>query len=164
MEPEAARMVASLTAGIDENNFLCQLAGDLLEYGQGFLSENDSATAEAIFKAVEEFGRQVEGGAAFSQEQLAGMDIQIQALGGLGQFYTTVESADGVASVTEATNALTIKVEDVAGFFVALDELFLKPMTTEFWNMVSGIILGSGDISLFNNPDVASTAPPTAIP
>jgi hypothetical protein len=164
MEPEAARMVASLTAGIDENNFLCQLAGDLLGYGQGFLSENDSATAEAIFKAVEEFGRQVEEGAAFSQEQLAGMDIQIQALGGLGQLYTIVESADGVASVTEAANALTIKVEDVAGFFAALDELFLKPMTTGFWNMVSGIILGSGDISLFSNQDVASAAPPPSSP
>ncbi|MCC6153556.1 MAG: hypothetical protein IT367_07335, partial [Candidatus Hydrogenedentes bacterium] len=84
MEPDAARMVAALTAGVDENNFLCQLAGDLLSYGQGFLSANDFPAAEAIFKAVEQLGRQVETGASFSQEQLAGLDIQRYALDGLG--------------------------------------------------------------------------------
>lgn len=161
MEPDAARMVAALTAGMEENNFLCQLAGDLLKYGQVFLSENDRATAEQIFKAVNQLGQQVEEGASFSQEQLAGMDIQRQALSVLGQLYTTVESADGVVSVTEATVALTARVQDLAGFFNALDELFLQPMTAEFWNMVSGIILGAGDLSLFNNPDVASATPST---
>ncbi|HRI87895.1 MAG TPA: hypothetical protein PK869_06515, partial [Candidatus Hydrogenedentes bacterium] len=80
MDADAARMVSALTAGVEENKFLCQLASDLLDYGQGFLSANDTETAENIFRAVESLGRQVEEGASFSQEQLAGMDIQAQAL------------------------------------------------------------------------------------
>lgn len=164
MEPDVARMVAALTAGVDENNFLCQLAGDLLKYAQGFLSANDSATAETIYSGVEQFGRQVEAGAELTQEQLAGVDIQRAALAGLGELYTTVESADGVASVTEATNALTLDVQELASFLFALDELFLKPMTTDFWNLLSGIILGSGDIHLFDNPEITSSASPAATP
>ncbi|NUM56834.1 MAG: hypothetical protein HUU46_24660 [Candidatus Hydrogenedentes bacterium] len=164
MEADVARMVAALTAGVDENNFLCQLAADLLEYAQGFLSANDTATAEAIYNGVEQLGRQVEAGADLSQEQLAGVDIQRHALEGLGQLYTTVESADGVASVTEATNALTVDVIELAEFLTALDELFLKPMTTEFWNLLSGIVLVSGDIFLFENPEIASATAPAATP
>ncbi len=164
MDPEAARMVAALTAGVDENNFLCQLAGDLLSYGQGFLSENNFPAAEAIFKAVEQLGRQVESGASFSQEQLAGLDIQRSALGGLGQLYETVESAEGVATVTDATNDLTIDVEELHNFFVTLDEMFLKPMTTEFWNIVSGIILGSGDLALMGNEEIESALAPSTTP
>ena len=163
METDAARMVAALTAGVDENNFLCQLADDLLKYAQDFMSAKDPATAQAIYDGVEQMGRQVVTGANLSQEQLAGLDIQRYALEGLGQLYATVESADGVASVTEAMNALTAQVEDLAGLFNALDEMFLKPMTTDFWNMVSGLILGTGDITLVQNPQVTSAAPaPTA--
>jgi hypothetical protein len=164
METDAARMVAALTAGVDENNFLCQLAGDLLDYAQGFLSANDSATAESIYRSVEQFGQQVEAGADLSQEQLAGLDIQRQALAGLSQLPGTVESADGVAYVTEATDALRIEIIDLADFFSELDQLFLKPMTTDFWNMVSGIILGSGDLSLFDNPEITSATPPATTP
>lgn len=164
MDPEAARMVAALTAGVDENNFLCQLAGDLLSYGQGFLSANDLSAAEAIFKAVEQLGRQVETGASFSQEQLAGLDIQRYALDGLGQLYATVESAEGVATVTDATEALQIDVEELSQFFITLDEMFLEPMTTEFWNIVSGIILGSGDLALMGNAEIESALAPATTP
>ena len=161
MDPDAAKLVTALTGGVDENKFLCQVARDLLEYGQGFLSANDTQTAQEIFQAVEQLGRQVQEGATFSQEQLAGMDIQAQALEALGPLYTTIESADGVAQVTAATEALTNQIQEFSSFFTALEQLFQSPMTTDFWNMVSGLILDSGDLNLFNNADVTSALTPT---
>lgn len=156
MDPAAAELVSALTAGVKENKFLCQLAQDLLEYGQGFLSANDLQTAERIFRGVQQLGRQVEEGAIFSQEQLAGMDIQAQALDALGPLYSTIESAEGVAAVTAEMEALTVRITELDQFFQVLDTLFQTTMNEEFWASVSSLILDSGDLSLFSYPEIAA--------
>ncbi|MDZ4861097.1 MAG: hypothetical protein SGI88_19165 [Candidatus Hydrogenedentes bacterium] len=164
MDPEAARLVSALTAGVEENKFLCQLASDLLDYGQVFLSANDTQTAENIFRAVEQMGRQVEEGATFSQEQLAGMDIQAQALDAMGALYATIESVDGVSDVTASIEALTGRIGELDTFFTALDALFTSSMTEEFWNEISDLLLSSGDLTLltqrFETPSVPAPSTP----
>lgn len=58
-----------------------------------------------------------------------------------------------------------ISVEELHNFFgLNVDEMFLKPMTTEFWNMVSGIILGSGDLALMGNEEIESALAPSTTP
>lgn len=153
MQPEVARLLSALTAGADQYEFLYNLASDLLQYGQGFMAEQDYATAEQIIEAVQQFGRQVEEGAQFSQEAIAGLDIQTAAIDVLSSLYTTVESDQGIEDLTAQTQELVGRIYELNSFFDRLNELLFRDGTAEFWNLVTGIILQSGDLLLFDYLD-----------
>ncbi|HRI88122.1 MAG TPA: hypothetical protein PK869_07655, partial [Candidatus Hydrogenedentes bacterium] len=81
--------------------------------------------------------------------------IQAQALDALGTLYGTIESADGVTAVTVSIEELTGRIGELDTFFSALDALFSNPLTEEFWNEVSSLILSTGDLSLLSYPDIS---------
>lgn len=147
---DEARLVSALTAGMDQYNFLCDLGKNLLEYGQDYMAVRDYDTAEDIFEAVQRLGQQAEEGALFSQEQLAGLDMQAAAIDELEQLYTAIESIEGIDQLATQTSDLVASIDQLGGFFDALDQLFFGEESSDFFNMVSGWILQSGDLALFD--------------
>lgn len=147
---DQAKAVSALTAGMDQYNFLCDLGKNLLEYGQDYMAVGDYSTAQDIAQAVQRLGQQVETGASLSQEQLAGLDMQAAAIDVLEQLYTTIESPEGIDQLTSQTADLVTSIDQLGGFFQELDQLFSSQSGSDFLNMISGWILQSGDLSLFD--------------
>ena len=150
MPADEARLVSALTAGIDQYNFLCDLGKNLIEYGQDFMAEQDYETAREIFEAVQRLGQQVEETSQFSQEQLAGLDVQAAAIDVLEQLYTAIESPEGIEGLTAQTQGLVASIEQLGVFFTALDQLFSSEQGADFFNTISGLILQSGDVTIFD--------------
>jgi len=147
---DEARLVSALTAGMDQYNFLCDLGKNLLEYGQDYMAAGDYETARDIVEAVQRLGQQAEQGASFSQEQLAGLDVQAAAIDVLEELYTAFEYSEGIDQLTTQTRDLVASIDQLSGFFDALDQLFFSEESSDFFNMISGWILQSGDLTLFD--------------
>ncbi|MCC6491247.1 MAG: hypothetical protein IT364_27405 [Candidatus Hydrogenedentes bacterium] len=150
MPRDEARLVSALTAGIDQYNFLCDLGKNLIEYGQDFMAEQDYETAREIFEAVQTLGQQVEETSQFSQEQLAGLDVQAAAIDVLEELYTAIESPEGIAQLTTQTQDIVANIEKLGAFFTTLDQLFTSEGGADFFNTISELILQNGDLSLFD--------------
>lgn len=158
LEPDAARMLAAMTAGMDEYDFLCDLGDDLLEYGQAALDAGQPESAQEIFESVQRMGVQLESGAAMLQEQLAALDVQQMANVALEGLYVALESVEGIEALTVQTWDLVAGLQHVEDFIAALDQLFLGKGESGFWNTVADIILLRGDLNLFGSLD-SGTAP-----
>lgn len=150
MPNDEARLVSALTAGIDQYNFLCDLGKNLIEYGQDFMAEQDYQTAREIFEAVQALGQQVEATSQFSQEQLAGLDVQAAAIDALEALYTAIESPEGIAQLTTQTQDIVANIEKLGAFFTTLDKLFASEGGTDFFNTISELILQNGDLTIFD--------------
>jgi hypothetical protein len=114
------------------------------------MAVGDYDTAEDIFEAVQRLGQQAEEGALFSQEQLAGLDMQAAAIDVLEQLYIAIESTEGIDQLATQTRDLVASIDQLGGFFDALDQLFFGEESSDFFNMISGWILQSGDLALFD--------------
>lgn len=130
LPPDAARMLAAFNAGGNEYATVTQLSHDLLSYGVFFEDMGDYDTAMAIYKSVYQLGLQVNQGALFTNEQLAGLDVQMAAI--------------------EAINALSIVVNNPAmvpfldnayGIFVESLDMFLAN-TNLLENLLAGSDIG----------------------
>ena len=146
---DEAQLVSALTAGMDQYNFLCDLGKNLLEYGQDYMAAGDYDAAKGIVEAVQRLGQQAEEGALFSQEQLAGLDMQAAAIDVLEELYTAFEYSEGIDQLTTQTRDLVASIDQLGGFFDALDQLFFSDESSDFFTMISGWILQSGDLTLF---------------
>lgn len=148
LSEDAAKALAAFTGGTEQYEFLCDLGRDLIEYGREFLAANDVATAEQIFQAVERLGQQVEAGAAFSQEQMAGLELQAQAIDVLEQLFTLRGDADDISDLTATTQSVTQRISELSGFFESFNSILLSQESVEFWNMLAGLILQNGDLTV----------------
>ncbi|MCP4641743.1 MAG: hypothetical protein GY851_14975 [bacterium] len=149
LEPEAAELLAALTAGMDEYEFLTELGSELLEYGEAHWEAGDVDSAEEIFGAVQTLGEQLEEGAVLLQEQLAALDIERAAIEMLEGLYIAIESVEGIETLTAQTMELMVGLESISELFQVLDTLFFSEGDGNFFNMISSIILQEGDLSLF---------------
>lgn len=149
MDPQAARLLTALTAGTDEYNYLCDLADNLIRYGQAYAEQGLTQEAQRIFEAVQQMGVQVQNGASLSTEQLAGLDIQQQAVDSLAGLYNQLglESADSVRTLVTQTEALLGSITELGTFFGQLDELLAAEDAT--LSRVADIILTQGDLNIF---------------
>lgn len=149
MDPQAARLLTALTAGTDEYNYLCDLANNLIRYGQAYAEQGLSQEAQRIFEAVQQMGLQVQNGASLSTEQLAGLDIQQQAVDSLAGLYNQLglESTDSVRTLVTQTEALLGSITELGAFFGQLDDLLAAEDAT--LNRIADVILTQGDLNIF---------------
>ena len=125
MSFDEAQLLAAFNAGAEEYNATTQLGYELLSYGAYFESVGDAETALAIYKSVHQMGLQLNQGAAFSNEMLAGLDVQMAA----------IEAMNGLAQVMDIPGgAYTLEIAYVA-FVEGLD--FFLEHTEVFDNMIA---------------------------
>lgn len=102
IDAELANTVAAFYAGTDEYETVSQLRTGLMEYGAGFEAAGDYETALALYKSVEEMGQQVSRGAAYTNEYLAGLDTQMEAIEAMTGLAEQVEISDGQQEIQQA--------------------------------------------------------------
>ncbi len=148
---DMAQMLAAFNAGSDEYGFVTQLGSDLLSYGAYYESIGDYDTAMAIYKGVNQLGLQVNQGADFSNEMLAGLDTQRGA----------IEAIDALAELMDIPGgAYTVEIAYTV-FMQGMD--FFLEYTNVFENMIGQAeaenilrtvqqIMQVGDLHYMNKP------------
>ena len=149
LAPGIARALAALTAGNEEYAFLYELGMDLLAYGDQYALAGDWQTARELYESVNRFGGQLEQGAAHSQERLAGLDMQREAIDGLQTAYEALGDEEAVFSLVDQTYQLVNSINEVREFFAAVDRLFAGDLETRELYWVFSTILEFGDLHLF---------------
>lgn len=151
MNPENAEVLAALTAGQEEYSELRSLANELLSYGRFFEEQGDSETAARIIAAVNSMGAQVADGAMFSQEQMAGFDIQQEALGitadpaTQSSIQALLESADDPLDYVGVITELATGVEGLGN--VVNQVLTTLASNSDEAGAIAAAILREGDIA-----------------
>jgi tetratricopeptide (TPR) repeat protein len=148
---DVAQMLAAFNAGSAEYGFVTQLGSDLLSYGAYYESIGDYDTAMAIYKGVNQLGLQVNQGADFSNEMLAGLDTQRGA----------IEAIDALAELMDIPGgAYTVEIAYTV-FMQGMD--FFLEYTSVFENMIGDAeaenilrtvqqIMQVGDLHYMNKP------------
>lgn len=146
---DQAKMLSAMTAGTDQYSYLTELGKSLVDYGRTYMASQDYETAQQLFDAARALGSQVQDGASFSQEQLAGLDIQSQALDALQELYGRTGSTEEIEALANQTLDLVASIEGLDGIFTALQQLFSTDYGEDIWNTVSGLVLSYGDVNIF---------------
>lgn len=148
MPTETARLLAALTAGNNEYNFLYTLTNDLLEYGRSYAEQNSLTEARQVYEAVGQLGEQVASGATFSLVESAGLYAQQQSLLGLEDVYAALGSEEAIAQFQDQTLELLIQIDELNRYVTELNSLFSS--ADAIWNAVADAILQGGDLNLFD--------------
>ncbi|MBX7257280.1 MAG: hypothetical protein K1Y02_13030 [Candidatus Hydrogenedentes bacterium] len=146
---DQAKLLSAVTAGSDQYSYLTDLGKTLIDYGRNYMASQDYETAQELFDAARTLGSQVQDGASFSQEQLAGLDIQSQAIDALQELYSQTGSTEEIEALANQTLDLVASIEGLDGIFTALQQLFTTDYGEDIWNTVSGLVLSYGDVNIF---------------
>jgi len=150
MPDDVARLMAALTAGSQQYTDLVQTSQQLLEYGRQFEQSGDIETAQQIFEAVYTMGTQIASNATYSSEQLAGLDIQNDALDVLSGFVSFLENPQNVQMLAEQTRGLLEAFSAIGEFFTAIDQVFNSDHPASFFDTMSDFILQNGDLGFLD--------------
>ena len=150
---DLAGTVAAFYAGTDEYAAVSQLKTDLLAHGAVLEAEGNYEDALSVYKSVGEMGRQVSRGAAYTNEYLAGLDTQMDA----------VEAMNALAELVEIPGCLQT-IQEAYDIFVQGLDLFLEYSSLladvtriedhEAIRDAVGGILQTGDIAYLQNIDM----------
>ena len=149
MDPELAGILTALTAGAEQYSDLVELGQQLLGYGREQEELGDTELAQGIYESVYEMGTQVAAGASYSAEELAGLDLQQDAIEVLSGFFEFLQLPDSLGILTEQTNQLVSAFEAVGQFFEELDAYFAQQIEHSFIGRIADAILNEGDLNLF---------------
>jgi hypothetical protein len=149
MAPDTARLLAALTAGNNEYNFLYTLTNDLLDYGRAYADQNSLSEAQQIYESVARLGEQVASGANLTLVESAGLNAQQQALTGLQDVYAALGSEEAITRFQNQTMELLLQIDELNRYMTELNTLFTSP--DAIWNAVADAILQVGDLNLFSS-------------
>ncbi len=150
MDDAVAANAAAASAGLEQYETIVDAGTALIGHAENLLEEGQQDPALELFTSAQRMGEQIERGAAFSWEQLGGIDVQRDAIDGLEDIYGMQGDTESMQELTEDALALLEGLERLSYFFDALDQLLLNPpQDTDYWIDVSELILESGDLALF---------------
>jgi len=148
---DVAQMLAAFNAGTDEYGFITQLGSNLLGYGAYYESIGDYDTALAIYKGVNQLGLQINQGADFSNEMLAGLDTQQGAIEAMDALADMMDIPGGAYTVEIAYTVLMQGMD----FFLEYTDVFENMIgNAEAANMLQIIqrIMQVGDLQYSSKP------------
>lgn len=147
---DVARILTALTAGTGEYGDLVALSAQLLDYGKYYEQNGQIELAQQICDSVRVLGTQVTENASFSNEQLAGLDIQRAAIEALSEFMQFMQSPQNVQTLADQTRQLSSSLSSVGGFFNALNAFFDAQPSTDIMSIFADYVLGNGDLDVLD--------------
>ena len=147
MDAAVARALTALTAGSNQYQDITKLSNELLEYGRYYQEIGEYEMAQRIFESVDAFGSQVVAGANFTNEQLAGLDTQTDAIDALYQLGDYIQVPDNVATLRAET-------QQIVNAFYAIGEVLnglsglLSNIDPNLLGILSDLILQNGDLNI----------------
>ncbi len=151
MNPEAARLIAALSAGLGESRDAVAMAQQLLQYGQYYESMGDYDTAQQIYESIRQMGGQLVNGAALGYERQAGLEIQIQAVEAIQQIYAILQDPLNMRALEATYTGLVNSLSQVIDFLGQFEDL-LNYASEDLIHQIAERILRQGNLSIFNIP------------
>lgn len=151
VEPAVAQMLGAFTAGRWEYDQQIALANQLMGHGREYLAAGDSTTAQAIFEAVLEMGRQIDQGASLAQDRQAGIDIQRAAIEALQPVYSAAGQVAEIQRLLEAANGINAALGQLTEYLGLVNvQIGGIPLESAFWLLIADTILREGDLDLLD--------------
>lgn len=151
MNPEAARLIAALSAGLGESRDAVAMAQQLMQYGQYYESIGDYDTAQQIYESIRQMGGQLVNGAALGHERQAGIEIQIQAVEAIQQIYAILQDPVNMRALEAAYTGLVNSLSQIVLFLEQFEDL-LNYASEDLINQIAERLLRQGNLSIFNMP------------
>jgi len=150
MDPDTATALTAMTAGRDQHDFLMSFSQELLDKAKQSMAQGDTQTAQTIAESVQQLGTQLDQGAQLSQERLAALEMQRDAITLLQSIYTSLGSTSDIQELTVDTQKLASGMENLSGLLADLGNLFLGA-TDQVFGLITNIIHRTGDLTLFEH-------------
>ncbi|MBI2425973.1 MAG: hypothetical protein HYV27_24325 [Candidatus Hydrogenedentes bacterium] len=147
MDRDVARLLIASAWGVDEYTQMTSFGQQLLEQGAYYASQGDYATAEEIYNAARQFGVQVTAGAAFINEQAAGVDIQMEAVQALSEIYDILDSAETQALLGQDLQQLMTTFADVSNLLISYNALF-ETGNLDYVMNIANLVFQFGNVNL----------------
>lgn len=123
---DLARFLAYAQAGRSQYAELTTLGDGLMAQGAAYEDAKDYETAAELYQGVQRLGEQVVEGASFTNEQLAGMDLQMTALDALVRVTEVLATPGGVDMLEAAYGALAQSLSSFLELVSMIDSLFAE--------------------------------------
>ncbi|MFP4499453.1 MAG: tetratricopeptide repeat protein [Candidatus Hydrogenedentota bacterium] len=146
MNEESAQMLAAITAGAMEYEYMRDLRASLLVQGDYYASRGDYDAADTIYNAVRKMGEQVEAGAGYFNEAIAGLETQEAALRRQRNLAELWRGSETVEAVTQSLNLLGQAWRKLERYVERYNEAFLSA-SHDFLNNLADVALHYGDLS-----------------
>ncbi len=146
MNEESAQMLAAITAGAMEYEYVRDLRASLLVQGDYYASQGDYEAADTIYDAVRKMGEQVEAGAGYFNEAIAGLETQEEALRRQRNLADLWRGSEAVEAVTQSLNLLSQAWRELERYVERYNEAFLSA-SHDFLNNLTDVALHYGDLS-----------------
>jgi len=147
MDPDVAHALTALTAGSTQYNEIMDLSNDLLEYGRYYQEIGEYDLAQRIFDSVREFGGQVVAGSSFSYEQMAGLEVQTNAIDMLSQIVEYIQVPGNATALVQQTQTIVNAFYALGGVIGTLSD-FLRNIDPSLLSLLSDLILHNGDLDI----------------
>jgi len=156
---DVARLLVALTAGTSEYGSLMALSAQLLDHGKHYESNGQYDLAEQLYSSVLMLGTQVSETAVVSNELLAGLDIQQDALGILSGLTRFMEDPQNVDLLARQSQQVYDSLNMIGNFFTSLNTFFEGDPGNDAVSAFSQFVLANGDLGvlefLFSNKPVS---------
>ncbi len=147
MQPEVAEMLAAITAGAAEYNQVSTLATEMVSYGNALEAEGHYEAAEQVYQGVNTMGGQVADSAVLANEELAGLNAQLEANLALEGLYNLLNDPSSLEVVQWTYNQIAEGLEMVSQYLLDYNALF-ETADTDTASDIAGLIMEQGDTGL----------------
>ena len=148
MSSDAARTLTAATAGSSEYSDITSFGTQLLAYGQEYEAQGNYAAAQQLYEAVNALGGQLFSSSNYTMEQLAGLDIQQQAISLLTDVFDVLGMNDYLTVLGTQAQALQEAITQVSTAMDTVRNLFSSSLSASALNNLINSILGNGDANL----------------
>ena len=146
--PDAARLMAALTAGSVEYDEAHEVGQSLLEQGEFFEKNGEFDMARTVYEGVFDMGGKIAGNASFSSERLAGLDLQRAAIEMLEPLYRAMGFEEGLQDLGASLHRIAEDFESMALFFQEFSETMWSASSERVENWLAALILEEGDLQV----------------
>jgi hypothetical protein len=150
MDQTTATLLSATTAGMDEYDLLAELGESLLEGGTNLADAGDTEGGGDVYEGVLDLGEQIDEGALLTEESLAGLELQMDALTMLEALLSQQGDAEGLAGLAQQALGLATQIQNLEALIAGIDDLFGSSTDTGFWGFLADSILDDGDLGLLS--------------
>ena len=152
--PDVANLLGALTAGRWGYDEASGLAADLMAMAHEYQDAGDLRTAATIFESILAMGQQVDAGASYAQERLAGLDIQRAAMVALEPLYQLLSEPNRLQDLIDMTSDIATGIGEMEQYFADIGAFFAgdrpESLDDAFWSLFDDTVLNIGDLNIIS--------------
>lgn len=150
LDRDTARFLALSTSGDAEYENIASLRTELLNFGAEYEKAGDYDTAQQIYNAVNQLGKQLYEGASMAVEQQYGLETQQEAILAIQGIAEIFQQPETVALLGDTLGVLASGIVDVTQYISARQQMVTNPATSGQmdWTAFLNHVMTNGDLNV----------------